>query len=355
MDTQKTLGELAALVQGEVVGDPSLRIVGVADQDSAGPGQLTFVVDGKRADRLSDCTASAAVVPLAVVEPPLPAIRVKNPALAMARIHALFVEKPFAATGISSQAAIGGDCQIPAEVSIGPLVAIGNRVRLGQRVTLHPGVVLYDDVVIGNDVVIHANVTIGRGCEIGDRVILHPGVVIGSDGFGYATDEQGRHVKRPHVGIVKVEDDVEIGANTCIDRATFGVTRVGRGTKIDNLVQLAHNVEIGEHTLLVAQVGIAGSTTTGRNVVLGGQVGVAGHLHLADRVMVAAMSGVHDSQDTGAVVAGIPAIPHRNWLRASAAYARLPDLVKEIRELRRQVAVLSAASPRAEGNGLKNE
>ena len=340
---QRTLAELAALVQGELLGDPALLIDGVADLESAGPGQLSFLAEVKRLGQLSDCKASAVLVPLAVSDSPLPAIRVKNPYLAVARIHSLFVDIPFVAGGISSQAVIGDDCRIPAQVTISPFVSVGQRVRLGERVMLHPGVVLYDDVVLGDDVVVHANVTIGRGCLIGNRVIIHPGAVIGSDGYGYATDGHGHHVKRPQVGIVQIDDDVEIGANTCVDRATFGVTRVQRGTKIDNLVQVGHNVVIGEDCLLVGQVGIAGSTSLGHGVVMGGQSGAGGHIHLGDRVMVAAMSGVHNNLEPGVVVAGIPAIPHRNWLRASAAHARLPELVKEIRELKRQVARLSGS------------
>ncbi|MFA6284619.1 MAG: UDP-3-O-(3-hydroxymyristoyl)glucosamine N-acyltransferase [Desulfurivibrionaceae bacterium] len=342
---KKRLAELAALVQGELVGDPEVLIGGVADFDSAREGEITFAADLKREARLDQCKASAIIVPAAAVEIGVPAIRVKNPYLAVARIHALFVEEPFVATGVDARAVVGRDCHIPAEVAISPLVYLGNRVRLGQRVTLHPGVVVYDDAVIGDDVVLYANVTIGRGCQIGNRVIVHSGVVIGSDGFGYATDGNGRHVKRPQVGMVQIDDDVEIGANTCIDRATFGKTWIKQGTKIDNLVQLGHNVMIGENALLVAQVGMAGSVTTGNNVVLGGQVGLAGHIHLGDRAMIAAKSGVHGSLEPGAVVAGIPAIPHKTWLRASAAYAKLPEMVRELRELRRKVAELSLATP----------
>ncbi|MDG4476345.1 UDP-3-O-(3-hydroxymyristoyl)glucosamine N-acyltransferase [Thiovibrio frasassiensis] len=337
------LAELVVLVQGELVGDPELLISGVADFDSAGEGEITFVADLKRGARLDECKGSAIIVPLAVTEISGSAIRVKNPYLAVARIHALFVEEPFVATGVDARAVVGDDCHIPAEVAISPLVFIGNRVHLGQRVTLHPGVVVYDDAVIGDDVVLYANVTIGRGCRIGNRVIIHSGAVIGSDGFGYATDGNGHHLKRPQVGVVQIDDDVEIGANTCIDRATFGRTWVKRGTKIDNLVQLGHNVVIGEDALLVAQVGMAGSTTTGNNVVIGGQVGLGGHIHLGDRVMIAAKSGVHNNLEPGSIVAGIPAIPHKNWLRASAAYAKLPDMVREMRELKKKVAELSRA------------
>jgi len=352
---KKRLAELAALVQGELVGDPEVLIGGVADFDSAGMGEITFVADVKRGTRLDQCKASAIIVPLAVTEINRSAIRVRNPYLAVARIHALFVQEPFVATGIDARAVVGHDCQIPAEVAISPLVYLGNRVRLGRRVTLHPGVVVYDDAVIGDDVLLYANVTIGQGCQIGSRVIIHSGTVIGSDGFGYATDENGHQIKRPQVGVVQIDDDVEIGANTCIDRATFGKTWIKRGTKIDNLVQLGHNVVIGEDALLVAQVGIAGSATTGNNVVLGGQVGLGGHIHLGDRAMVAAMSGVHNNLEPGAIVAGIPAIPHKTWLRASAAYAKLPEMVRELRELRRQVAELSRTMASGEADHPENK
>ena len=351
---KKRLAELAALVQGELVGDPEVLIGGVADFDSAGEGEITFVADLKHGARLAECRAAAIIVPAAATGINGSAIRVRNPYLAVARIHALFVDEPFAATGIDARAVVGHDCHIPAEVSIGPLVYLGNRVRLGRRITLHPGVVVYDDAVIGDDAVLYANVTIGHGCRIGNRVIIHSGAVIGSDGFGYATDENGHHVKRPQVGVVQIDDDVEIGANTCIDRATFGKTWVKRGAKIDNLVQLGHNVVIGEDALLVAQVGIAGSATTGNNVVLGGQVGLGGHIHLGDRVMIAAKSGVHNNLEPGAVVAGIPAIPHKTWLRSSAAYAKLPEMVRELRELRRRVAELSRTMTPGEDESLGN-
>jgi len=353
---KKRLAELAALVEGELVGDPGVLIGGVADFDSAGKDEITFVADLKREARLDQCKASAIIVPASVTEISVPAIRVRNPYLAVARIHALFVEEPFIATGIDARAVVGQECHIPAEGAISPLVYLGDRVRLGQRVTLHPGVVVYDDAVLGDDVVLYANVTIGRGCQVGNRVIIHSGAVIGSDGFGYATDQNGHHVKRPQVGVVQIDDDVEIGANTCIDRATFGKTWIKRGAKIDNLVQLGHNVMIGEDAMLVAQVGMAGSTTTGKNVVLGGQVGLAGHIHLGDGVMIAAKSGVHGSLEPGAIVAGIPAISHKTWLRASGAYAKLPEMVRELRELRRKVAELSQAiTPGGDDSSGNNE
>ena len=247
-------------------------------------------------------------------------------------------QQPFEARGIHPSAVIGVDCHLASEITVGPLVAIGDRVRIGPRVCIHAGVVIEADVEIGADTVIQANGTICTGCRIGNRVVLAPGVVIGADGFGFATDRaSGRHVSKPQVGIVVIEDDVEVGANTCIDRAAFGETRIRRGSRIDNLVMVAHNVEVGENGILVAQVGIAGSTRLGRNVVLGAKAGIAGHLELGDGVMVAAKAGVHNNQPPGRVVGGTPAIDIKKWGRASAAYSRLPDMVREIRRLRREL------------------
>ncbi|MEW6593443.1 MAG: UDP-3-O-(3-hydroxymyristoyl)glucosamine N-acyltransferase [Thermodesulfobacteriota bacterium] len=338
--TTRTLAELATLVAGELAGPPDLAISGLNDLAGAVDGEITFVSDGRRLEELAACRASAVILPMAVAEAGRPAIRVRNPYLAAAIIHNQFLARPFAAAGIHPTAVIGSRCRIPDAVTIGPHAVIGNGVQLGERVTIGPGVVIGDEAVIGDDALLHANVTIVARSVLGKRVIIHPGAVIGSDGFGYATDEAGRHVKRPHVGIVQLDDDVEIGANACIDRGTFGRTWVKAGAKIDNLVQLGHNVVIGEHSFLVAQVGIAGSTKTGHHVVMGGQVGLAGHLDIGNGVMIAAKSGVHDDQPDGAIIAGIPAIPHKKWLRASAAVARLPELLKELRELKRQVAEL---------------
>ena len=193
------------------------------------------------------------------------------------------------------------------------------------------------NVVIGCDAIIYPNVTILDRSVLGDRVIIHSGTVIGSDGFGYAHDQKGRHVKRPQVGYVQIDDDVEIGANSCIDRATFGRTWIRRGSKIDNLVHLSHNVEIGEDTIMAAQCGIAGSTVMGNGVVMGGHVAVSGHLKIGDRVTMAGRSGVASDQDSGVVVAGFPAFAHRKWLRASAVFQKLPELIKEVREIRKKI------------------
>lgn len=345
-----SLSELAALVAGTVQGDGSLRFRGLNSLDLARADELSFLSGVKMLAELDNCRAGALLVPPEL--PPLdrPVIQVRDPNLAAAIIHQHFLQRPFQA-GVDPSARIGASCVIPAQVRIGPLACLGEGVRLGERVTLHPGVVLGDGVEIGADSELHANVTVASGCRLGCRIIVHSGTVIGSDGFGYATTPEGHHVKRPQVGGVVIEDDVEIGANACIDRATFGDTRIGRGSKIDNLVQLAHNVEIGPHCIVVAQAGIAGSTALGRNVVIAGQVGVAGHLRLGDGVMVAALAGVHNDQPAGARIGGAPAFEARQWARSCAAYARLPEMVKELRELRRRLAALEAGADVSESKG----
>ncbi len=333
----KTLAELAAMVDGELTGNPETAISGLADLDSAGPGEISFLVKTAGQHKLKDSRASAFIVPVSLEFDDKPLIRVANPYLAAARIQTFFLTKPFEATGISPKTDIGKDCRIPAEISIGPFVCIGDRVKLGKEVTIYPGVVIGDDVVVGDNCLIYANVTIYHSCTLGSRVIIHSGTVIGSDGFGFATDETGSHVKRPHVGTVQIDDDVEIGAGVTIDRATFGRTHIMRGTKMDNLVQIGHNVTIGENSLVVAQVGIAGSASLGKNVVIGGQVGIKGHIHLDDGSMVAAKSGVHSNLSKGATVAGYPAISHKDWLKASTIFAKLPKLYSELLEMRKKI------------------
>ncbi len=337
----KTLAELADMVGAELVGDPNIIISGVNDLEGAGPGQITFIADVKHSESLAKTQADAVIAPQKIAYADKPLLKVRDPYLAVAIIHNFFLKEEFVASGVHPSAVVGEECLISQEVSIGPGVVIGNHVQIGERVKLHPGVVLDDNVVLGDDVVLHANVKVYANCQLGSRILVHSGTVIGSDGFGFATDENGRHIKRPHVGIVQIDDDVEIGANVTIDRGTFGKTWIQQGVMIDNLVQLGHNVVIGAGSILVAQVGVAGSTTTGRGVVMGGQVGVGGHVHIGDRSMIAAKSGVHNNLEPGSIMAGIPAIPHKKWLRASAAYAKLPEMVKELRSLRKQVAQLT--------------
>ncbi len=339
-DKEVSLGSLAEMVHGELAGDGDIPIKAFAPLESAKEGELSFLVKANRTDLLMETEASAVIVPMQMAENEKPLIRVQNPYLASAIIHGFLHARPFEAKAIHSRAVIGEDCVIPEQVTIGALAVLGDRVTLGERVTVAPGVVIGDDVTIGDDSVLKANVTIDHGCKIGCRVTIHSGSVIGSDGYGYAADKNGCHIKRPQVGIVQIDDDVEIGANTCIDRATFGVTWIKSGAKIDNQVQIAHNVIVGENSLLVAQVGLAGSTTMGRNVVFGGQSSAKGHIHLEDGVMVAATAGVHNNQPKGAVVAGAPAIPIKQWVKAVTIFAKLPEIWKELKRLKKEVKLL---------------
>ena len=340
MEKSVLLRQLAELVQGELIGNGEVLIHELDALETAGVGTISFLAQAKDSASLVSTAASAVIVPMAIETAPLPIIRVRDPYLAAALVHTFLLESPFQATGVHAKAHVGAGTEIPGEISIAPFAFIGERVRLGQRVTIESGVVIGDDVRIGDDCRILANVTVERGCLIGCRVTLHPGAVIGSDGYGYATDSRGVHLKRPQVGIVQIDDDVEIGANACIDRATFGRTWIQAGTKIDNLVQVAHNVVVGENCLLVAQVGIAGSTSLGRNVVLGGQAGVAGHIHLEDGVMAAAQAGVHNNQTRGAVLGGTPAIPMKKFSRVAAAMGKLPEMMTELRRMRKEIAAL---------------
>ena len=337
-----TLAELATLVSGEIIGSADTPITGFNSLELAGPGELTFVVDTRRAKGLDGCRAAAVIVPEPLDGLSIPQLVTPDPDLAAAIIHSRLVHRDFVATGIHPSAVIGEGCVIPDQVAIGPLVAIGDRVRLGQRVTIHAGVVIEDGVEIGDDCVLHANAVVARHCRLNNRVVLYHGAVIGSDGFGFATDRAtGAHVSKPQVGTVHLEDDVHIGANTCVDRAAFGVTRIRAGARLDNLVMIGHNVEVGAGSILVAQTGVAGSTRLGRGVVLGAKAGVAGHLNLEDGTMVAAMGGVHNDQPPGSRIGGIPAIDVRKWGRASAVFARLPEMARELRRLKKQVEELA--------------
>jgi len=346
-----TLEELAALVEGTVSGDGAMRLAGLNSLEQAGPAELSFLTGAGMLPALAVSRAGAVLVPAELHVTDRPVIQVPDPNLAAAILHQHFLRRPFQAA-VHPTAQFGDGCQVPALVRIAPFVCLGERVRLGERVTLHPGVVLGDGVEIGDDCELHPNVTVAAGCRLGHRVIIQAGAVIGSDGFGYATTSRGHHVKRPQVGIVVLEDDVEVGANTCIDRATFGVTRVCRGSKIDNQVQLGHNVELGPHCIVVAQAGIAGSSVLGRNVVMAARSGIGDHLRIGDGVMVAGMAGVHNDQPAGARLGGAPAMDVRHWARCCAAYARLPEMVKELRELRRRLAALEGGGAAGTREGV---
>lgn len=341
-EKETTVGALADMVKGQVVGDRSLLVKGFAPLDSAGVTEISFLAKAGKVDLLASTRAGAVIVPLGVEKKTgAPLIQVKDPYLAVAIIHSYFVARPFAAQGVHPRAFVGEECLLGKEITIAPLACIGNRVQLGERVCIEPGAVIGDDVKIGDDTTIKANVTVYAGCIVGNRVTIHSGTVIGSDGYGYSANERGEHIKRPQVGIVRIDDDVEIGANCCIDRAAYGVTWIKAGAKIDNLVQVAHNVIVGENSLLVAQVGISGSTTLGRNVVMGGQAAATGHITLGDQVMVAARGAVHNDQPKGAVVGGTPAIPVRQWAKCCAVFGKLPELQSAVRKNTKVLAELT--------------
>lgn len=341
-EKELSLETLALMVQGVVVGDATLCIRGVAPLENAGPTDISFLAKAKQAELLANTGAGAVLVPPGVVGgDTLPVIQVKDPYLAVAIIHSHFLAEPFVAKGVHPRAFVGLECTFGQAISIACLAVVGDRVRIGERVSIEAGAVIGDEVQIGDDTTIKANVTIYNGSRIGNRVTIHSGTVIGADGFGYAANERGQHIKRPQVGIVRIDDDVEIGANCCIDRAAFGATWIKSGAKIDNLVQVGHNVVVGENSLLVSQVGIAGSTTLGRNVVMGGQSAVAGHLSIGDQVMVAARSGIHNDLPKGAVVGGAPSIPIRQWAKCCAVYAKLPELQSQVRNNTKAIAALT--------------
>ncbi len=335
----KTLAELATYLGGTVIGDPSITVMGLASLDEAGEKDITFLANPKYAAKVSTTNAAAVVLPTGADAHGKHGIEVSNPHLAFAKLLTLFHVRPAKPQGVVEGAFVGKDVQFGADVTLHPGSVVMDGVKLGNRVTLYPGVVLYHGVEVGDDVTIHANVTVRERCRVGNRVIIHSGTVIGSDGFGYVPDGKEWY-KIPQVGIVVIGDDVEIGSNCAIDRAALNVTMVGRGTKIDNLVQIAHNCLIGENCMIVAQVGIAGSAKLGNNVTLAGQVAVVGHLSVGDNVTVGGKSAVVENLPDGSRVSGIPAYDHRTWLRVAALTPRLPEMKKTISTLEKRVAEL---------------
>jgi len=262
-----------------------------------------------------------------------------NPYVAFARALEIFYPEEPPEAGLSSQAWIDPSAEISDSVTISPFVYVGRNARIGARTVLHPFVYVGDDTLIGEECRISPQVTIGEGSIIGDRVILHSGVVIGADGFGFA-QEGPYHIKIRQVGIVRIEDDVEIGANTCVDRATMGETRIGKGSKIDNLVQVAHNVQVGENVILVSQTGISGSTSIGDRTMIGGQVGVVGHVQIGRDVKIGAKSGVHSAIQDGKVVGGIPTMPYDQFLKTISVFKNLPKLRERLLRLEKEVKTL---------------
>jgi UDP-3-O-[3-hydroxymyristoyl] glucosamine N-acyltransferase len=337
------LGDLATRLACELRGDGGVEIRRVAGIDEAGPGDLTFVSNPRYASRLAT-TRAAAVIVRPEVETPLPSLLASNPYLTFARAVAVLHPAERPASGIHPSAVVDPSARLGEDVHVGAMAVVGARVRVGARSVVHPHVVLYHGVEVGDDCVLHSGVQVREGCRLGHRVVVQNGAVIGSDGFGFAKDDGGRYEKIPQVGIVVVEDDVEIGALTAVDRAALAETRIGRGTKLDNLVQIGHSVTIGHDCVFAGQVGVAGSTRVGSHVTLAGQVGVAGHLRIGDGAIATAQTGIPHDVEAGSLVSGYPAIENRGWLKSSALFAKLPELHRRLRELERRVADLVTRS-----------
>jgi UDP-3-O-[3-hydroxymyristoyl] glucosamine N-acyltransferase len=334
------LQDIAAALDCRLDGDGTIEIRGVAGIEDASTGDLTFFTNKKYAAELRATRASAVILGEAAEAAPCAMLRAAHPYLAFARAVELFVDPYRPPPGVHRLADVGDGVTLGAEVSIGPFAVLGDGVRIGARTIVHPHVTIGRQTTVGDDCILHPHVSVRERIQIGHRVILHDGVVIGSDGFGFARRPDGTHHKIPQIGALVIEDDVEIGANAAIDRPAVGETRIGAGTKIDNLVQIAHGVSIGRNVLLAAQVGVAGSVTIEDDVTLAGQVGVAGHITLGRGVVATAQSGIPNSVDAGSFVSGYPAIPNREWLRSSAIFRKLPELKRRIADLERRIQEL---------------
>jgi UDP-3-O-[3-hydroxymyristoyl] glucosamine N-acyltransferase len=325
------LKDIAALLEGEIIGTSDVDIKGVAGLEDAEEGDITFIADKKHIAQALKTKASCIMVKDVIPDTDKVQLKVSDPYFAFVRLLEHFYVKPQEPAGISKLAFVGEDVSFGDNVSVYAFAYISDGVSVGRNTVVSPGVFLGRGVKVGEDCLIYPNVVIREGVTIGNRVIIHAGAVVGSDGFGYVQRE-GRHHKIPQVGGVVIGDDVEIGANVTIDRATTGTTEIGKGTKIDNLVQVAHNVKIGDNSVIVAQVGIGGSTRIGGSVMVGGQVGIADHVNIESGSMIGAQSGVMSNLPRG-VYSGTPVIPHRDWLKSVSLFARLPELNRRIKAL----------------------
>ncbi len=344
MHKMLTLGKIAELVGGELRGDPAVEIRSVAPLSSAGPGDLTWAVDLQHAAQLSECQASAVLLRSGLENGHLSAVMSDRPDLGIAEVLECFqLPVPHPSVGVDPTALIADGVTLGEETAIGPRVLIQRGVAIGRRTKIHAGAVIAVETQIGEDCIIWPNVVIRERCQIGNRVVIHPNTTIGADGFGYNFDE-ARFRKIPHIGTVRIEDDVEIGANSCIDRGKYSETVIGRGTKIDNLVQIGHNVRIGENCCIVAHVGIAGSTEVGDFVTLAGKVGVKDNIRIGNQVQAAACSCIASDVEDGQIVVGVPAKPKREFFREHSAARRLPKALEEIRDLRKRIERLEATN-----------
>lgn len=350
---QKTLQEIAQIIDGEVIGDGNVIVTGVCGIKEAEEGDLTFVANLRYLPLMYKTKASAIITSRDVRKSPKPIIRTDNPSLAFAKMVSLLAPNEISyPKGIHPTAIVGENVVFGKDVAIQAYSVIDNNVEIGDRTVIYTGVGIGHHTKIGSDSMIYSGVSIRERITIGNRVIIHSGTVIGSDGFGFAT-VKGIHHKIPQIGTVTIEDDVEIGANVTIDRARFGRTLIGRGTKIDNLVQIAHNVEIGENSIIVAQTGISGSTIIGKGVTLAGQSGIVGHITVGDNAVVAAQAGVTKSVPPNMCVSGYPAKPHTVAKRINAYIQRLPNLISTIHALEKRVKELEAKLGISEDNSKR--
>jgi UDP-3-O-[3-hydroxymyristoyl] glucosamine N-acyltransferase len=351
---QLSLEELARRIGAVVRGDGSRRVRGVASLEEAGPEEIAFFHNARYRAELSRSRAAAVIVAeeeAQLVPGAAARLVAPQPYVAFAKASAIFHPEERPAAGVHQSAHVGVGAEVDPTASIGAGCVIGRGARIGPRSVLHPGAAVLDEARVGANCVLWTGAVVRERCVLGDRVVLQPNAVVGSDGFGFAFDLEGDdggpcHRKVPQVGIARIEDDVELGACTCVDRATLGETVVARGTKVDNLVQIGHNVRIGPLSLIVAQVGISGSTEIGAGVVLAGQVGIVGHVKIGDGARIGAQAGVSNSVPEGETYTGYPAMPHREWLRTMAALPRVPDLVKQVRKLEARLAELERSGRR---------
>jgi len=330
---EKSLRELAELVEGRIERDGSVKVKGVAKVEEAKKGEITLAISEKFLHKARQSQASAVIVPLWVKDFSKPVIQVKNPRLAFAQVLELFAPQPPRLSGIHSTVLIGVNVEMGKDVTMGPYTVLGDGVKLADNVYISSEVYLGNNVKIGKGSFIHPRVTILDNTIVGEKVIIHSGTVIGSDGFGFAKKEDGSYYKIPQVGKVVIEDEVEIGANVAIDRATIGETRIGSGCKIDNLVHIAHNVTLGRNVAIVGLVGISGSSTIGDGVILAGQAGVTDHVRIGNNTIVAAKSGVTKNIGPNQFVSGFPARPHSKQKRVKAIINQLPRLLERVRKL----------------------
>ena len=337
------LAELAERLGADLRGDGDLEVTGVRGIEEASATEVTFVTNPKYAGLARTTQAAAVLVTPDFPEIPTPTLRLSNPYLAFSQALGIFYQPPRYEPGIHPSAVIDPTAVIGAEAHIGAYAVIGPQVRVGNHAIILPHVVLYPGVTVGHHLFAHAHAVVREGCILGDHVTLENGAIVGSDGFGFAKDNQGSWQKIPQSGPVKVGNHVDIQANACVDRATVGATEIADGTKIDNLVQIGHGSKVGKHTLVCAQAGLAGSSVVGDNAILAGQAGVAGHCTLGDGVILTAQSGVSHDVPAGKMLSGSPAFDNRTWLRAVAAFQRLPEILRRLHQLEKASSATSTS------------